>query len=396
MNIKLPKSEASYVKHKLSLFLQLHEVYINDNKKSDNESCKKLSEVDKKKWDYGKLFLDDFREAFLNCNNCLTWQDIDGRKNPDCDEMFLEMVLFKHNDPTWCPQSEPFDNWGVRLKYSHLLPLHTKLTLKDVQESYTKMKGVFNKMINMYKSSGNGDLNIQDSVSNGSDTNNKSKGNSDDNFTDNGDKQNFCFNSANYGYFWALAEWNQLTNTVSQNCNSIVVSSAESSDISMTSNSTTTSPSKKKQNKMNIEDKTDQMISAVMGIREEMKTVTSDHVILLLKIELWENTTHCKSICVKKYFLQTVITNHFLYSIFNSRREKSRVIYDLYKTTNLGDTEAQKFYIQSLQDHLILLNQQIKDACSKIEVLGDLIVEKEKEKDKVERNKVLEKSKKGS
>jgi hypothetical protein len=104
------------------------------------------------------IFLDDFREAFLNYNNCLTRQDIDGRKNPDCNETFLELVLFKHNDPTWCPQSEPLHYWSPRLKVSHLLSLHTELTLKDVQKQYTQMKGIFNKMINMYKRSGNGNL----------------------------------------------------------------------------------------------------------------------------------------------------------------------------------------------------------------------------------------------
>jgi beta-glucanase (GH16 family) len=129
------------------------------------------------------------------------------------------------------------------------------------------MKGIFKKMINMYKSSGNGNLNIQDSVPHGTNTNNKSKGNSDDNFIDNSDKQHFCFNTANYSYFWALAEWNQLTNTVSQNSNSIGITSGESSVISMTFNSTTTSPTKKRQKKMHIEDKTDQMISVVMGMR---------------------------------------------------------------------------------------------------------------------------------
>jgi hypothetical protein len=80
----------------------------------------------------GSCFLDDFREAFLKYKNCFTRQDIDGRKNPDSDETFLKLVLFKHNDPTWCPQSEPLHNWGTRLKHSHLLPLCTELTLKDV------------------------------------------------------------------------------------------------------------------------------------------------------------------------------------------------------------------------------------------------------------------------
>jgi hypothetical protein len=42
------------------------------------------------------------------------------------------------------------------------------------------------------------------------------------------------------------------------------------------------------------------------------------------------------------------------------------------------------------------LNEQIKDACSKIKVLGDSIEKKDKENDKIERNKALNKSKKGS
>jgi hypothetical protein len=150
------------------------------------------------------VFLDDFREEFLNYNNCSSRHDIDGRKNPDREETFLEMVLFKHNDVTWCPQSEPFENWGPRLKHSHLLPLLTKLSLKDVKKSYTKMKGVFNKMINNYKRSGNGDLNIQDSVSYGGDTKSKSKGNNENDFTDNSGKQNFTFKTTHIGCHYHL------------------------------------------------------------------------------------------------------------------------------------------------------------------------------------------------
>jgi hypothetical protein len=48
------------------------------------------------------------------------------------------------------------------------------------------------------------------------------------------------------------------------------------------------SPTKKKQKKMNIEDKTDQMINVVKEMRDEMNTVSTDCAILLLKIELRE------------------------------------------------------------------------------------------------------------
>jgi hypothetical protein len=41
-----------------------------------------------------------------------------------------------------------------------------------------------------------------------------------------------------------------------------------------------------------------------------------------------------------------------------------------------------------------LLDKQIKDASSKIINLGDTIEEKEKEKDKIERNNLVEKSRK--
>jgi hypothetical protein len=234
------------------------------------------------------VFLDDFRELFLNYNNCLTRQDLDGMKSPDKDETFLEMVLFKYNDSTWCPHSEPMKNFSPRLKVSHLLPLVSKMSLKDVKTSYTQMKGTFNKMINMYKRSGNGDLNLQDSASHSSHTKNKSKENNEELFTDNSDKQNFCFGVIHYGYFWALAERNQLTSTVSQNCNSIGVSSFSSSSISSTSNTTIESPSKKKLKKLKMEDKTDEMISVVRGMREEMSTASHERAILLLKIELRE------------------------------------------------------------------------------------------------------------
>ncbi len=45
----LPKSESQYVKHEMSLFLQLHEVVANNKTKEKNDSCKKVSETDKKK-----------------------------------------------------------------------------------------------------------------------------------------------------------------------------------------------------------------------------------------------------------------------------------------------------------------------------------------------------------
>jgi hypothetical protein len=90
----LPKSEIAYVKNKLSLFLQLHEVYVKNKKKNANQSCTTLSETDRKKmrlWE--AVFLDDFREEFLKFNNCLTRYDIDSRKDPDCDETFLEVFV---------------------------------------------------------------------------------------------------------------------------------------------------------------------------------------------------------------------------------------------------------------------------------------------------------------
>jgi hypothetical protein len=95
---------------------------------------------------------------------------------------------------------------------------------------------------------------------------------------------------------------------------------------------------------------------------------------------------------------KTVISLLFNLLLFNSRREKSRVVLDLFNVTrdtnNTGNDEAQKFYIQSLQDHLVLLNEQINDACKKIIALGDSIEEKEKEKDKNEEKKALKQSKK--
>jgi hypothetical protein len=286
----LPKSEVQYVKHEISLFLQLHEVAVNNKNKEKDNSSKRLTQTDKQRmrlWE--AVFLDDFREAFLKYNNCLTRQDIDGRHNPDKDETFLEMVLFKYNDPTWCPESEPMQNFSPRLKVSHLLPLFKKMKMTELRTQYTQMKGIFNKMINNYKRSGNGDLNIQDSSLNDSDTKNKSEGNTEDQFTDNSDKQNFCYGVIHYGYFWALAERNQLTSTVSQNCNSIGVSSMNSSSISSTSTTNIDSQSKKTKSKMNQEDKTDKMISVVMGMREEMNSATIDRAILLLKIELRES-----------------------------------------------------------------------------------------------------------
>jgi hypothetical protein len=94
---------------------------------------------------------------------------------------------------------------------------------------------------------------------------------------------------------------------------------------------------------------------------------------------------------------KTVISLLFNLLLFNSRREKSRVVLDLYNVTRetTGESnEAQKFYIQSLQDHLVLLNKQIKDACNKILTLEISIEEKEKEKDKNEEEKALMKSRK--
>ncbi len=104
----------------------------------------------------------------------------------------------------------------------------------------------------------------------------------------------------------------------------------------------------------------------------------------------------CKSIRVIFLFIITVIiNNNFLYSFTQSRREKSKVVYDLWQSANSGDlNDAKKFYIKSLQDHLVLLDKQDNDATAKIMDLGDTIEEKEKEKDKIERNKLVQKSRK--
>jgi hypothetical protein len=106
---------------------------------------------------------DEFQDAFFQFNNCLTRLDLDGRKSQDRDEKtFFELVTKKHNDTEWCPQSQPVFGFYTRLKESHLLPLHAEYTIKDVCKIYTSMKkGNFNKMINNYKTSGNGSLKLQ-------------------------------------------------------------------------------------------------------------------------------------------------------------------------------------------------------------------------------------------
>jgi hypothetical protein len=143
------------------------------------------------------------------------------------------------------------------------------------------MKGFFNKMLSNYKRSGNGSLNLQDSHNHSESS--KSKSNKEEVFMDDNDKATFLMGKVYHGYFWALAEENQLSSTVSQNCEKIGISSSGSESISTTSSS---SYSKRKERKMNIEDKTDLMINQVVGLREEMATINADRALHLLKVEL--------------------------------------------------------------------------------------------------------------
>ncbi len=82
---------------------------------------------------------------------------------------------------------------------------------------------------------------------------------------------------------------------------------------------------------MNIEVKADQMINAVMGMREEMKSVSNDRTILLLKIELQEThqqLTNCKSIRV--YFFGEYLNSYNLTIfpiLFSTVEEKRAELY---------------------------------------------------------------------
>jgi hypothetical protein len=193
-------------------------------------------------------------------------------------------VTNKHNDPEWLPQSQPVYGYHSRLNVSHVLPLHATYEVKEVQKLYTSMKGIFNKMLSNYKRSGNGSLNLQDSHNHSESS--KSKSNKEEVFVDDNDKATFLLGKVHHGYFWALTEENQLLSTVSQNCQKIGISSSGSESISTTSSS---SYSKRKERKMNIEDKTDLMINQVVGLCEEMATINTDRALHLLKIELCES-----------------------------------------------------------------------------------------------------------
>jgi hypothetical protein len=67
-------------------------------------------------------------------------------------------------------------------------------------------------------------------------------------------------------------------------------------------------------------------------------------------------------------------------------------VLDLYKTANDNQDlcENKKLYIESLNDHLRLLNFQIKDTYKTIESLSDTIEKKEVEKEKAAEEQALE------
>jgi hypothetical protein len=65
-----------------------------------------------------------------------------------------------------------------------------------------------------------------------------------------------------HGYFWVLAEMNQLSSTVSQNCQKLSICSSGSDSISTTSSS---SMKPKKERKKNIEDGTEMMLNQVVS-----------------------------------------------------------------------------------------------------------------------------------
>jgi hypothetical protein len=69
---------------------------------------------------------------------------------------------------------------------------------------------------------------------------------------------------------------------------------------------------------------------------------------------------------------------------------------DLYKTANdkMPLDDNKKLYIESLNDHLRLLEFQIRDTLKTIESLGDSIEKKEVEKEKAAEEQALSRSKK--
>jgi hypothetical protein len=110
-------------------------------------------------------------------------------------------VTKKHNDPEWLPQSQPVYGYHSRLNVSHLLPLHATYEVKDVKKQYTSMKGIFNKMLNNYKRSGNGSLNLQDPHNHCDNT--KSTSTKEEVFMHDNKKATFLMGKVHHGYFWA-------------------------------------------------------------------------------------------------------------------------------------------------------------------------------------------------
>jgi hypothetical protein len=145
------------------------------------------------------------------------------------------------------------------------------------------MKGIFNKMLSSYKRSGNGSLNLQDLHNHSANTNSKSS--KEEVFVDDNKEGTFLMGKVHHGYFWALAEQNQLLSTVSQNCEKIGISSSGSESISTTSSS---SFKPRKERKMSIEDKTDMMLNHVVGLCKEMASISADCALHLIKAELCE------------------------------------------------------------------------------------------------------------
>jgi hypothetical protein len=208
--------------------------------------------------------------------------ELDGRKSKEKNETFLELVLAKHNDPEWLPQSQPISGFHTRLRVSHVLPLYAEYKLLDVCRYYTTMKGTFNKMLSNYKTSRNGSLNLKDSHKH---SDNSDGDKNEEEFVDENEKTKFCLGKVHHSYFWALAEMNQLTTTVSQSCNKIGVSTGSNSTISSTSSSTIQI---RKERKMNMDDRTEMMLNQVVSLCEEMANMNNDRSLHLMKVELRE------------------------------------------------------------------------------------------------------------
>lgn len=195
--------------------------------KKDERNCLSVVTLAKLRL-YHIFFLDRFRDDLLSVYDSLSRMQLDARNSGRKYKTYFEKVAELFNDESYSPMSYAFKDFHYGLAENIVLSLppqkdDCQLTAEKAKISFRDAKSNLNVAINDWKKSGNGKGNKNEDIEiriNNCDYDKQLIFGEGVKWVDD-DRFDFCKRNVPFGYFWCVAELNDLVKTVSQNCESL-------------------------------------------------------------------------------------------------------------------------------------------------------------------------------